>query len=584
MYLINPVTQEVWLTYRRIGEAQNIPPVVRITTPVEGATLPLATSKIAAEASDPDGLVQTVQFFANGTSIGFGQRSNNSANLFLLEWTPPAAGLYTLRAQATDGLGAQAWSVPVAVGVGTNIPPATNFTFRLAFNNRQGTDGVFFRSYTLEGPIEGARLLPTTRVVPDGSDRWYYGAERQEAWKVDSLSGQVQFIHEEMPAELPEFSWPIGAAYDRIRNRVLVGTLGGEGFFYAYTPPNGPWSLLHSINNRDLDCIVHHPATDSIYGIEPSYGGAPHLVRFDANGNYISHMQLPALGAAIGQAAVSSTELVSLGDYLVLLVEPGDQWYNSGWAVESRIYLIDTRTGQVRLTYQRTLPPDSDRDGVPDAEDQCPNTPLYSQVDRFGCTLMQRDSDGDGVPDPLDQCPDTLRGVAVDASGCPITRDSDGDGVLDANDRCPNTARGQVVNQSGCSIAQLCPCENRWPNRGAFFECIDVQTGLFLSAGLISETDRDEIRTAARDSECGKRNPRLHAPRQLNTAITLDGYKLIVENDGSAGRYILECSQDMTQWTPIQTNTTSQVQFEMLDATAKNGAPRFYRVQFEPAQ
>ncbi|MBT3227224.1 MAG: VWA domain-containing protein, partial [Deltaproteobacteria bacterium] len=43
--------------------------------------------------------------------------------------------------------------------------------------------------------------------------------------------------------------------------------------------------------------------------------------------------------------------------------------------------------------------------------------------------FFARDSDGDGVPDDEDECPDTPPGIQVDAVGC--AGDSDGDGVTD---------------------------------------------------------------------------------------------------------------------------------------------------------
>ncbi|WP_232420188.1 OmpA family protein [Nitrosococcus watsonii] len=89
--------------------------------------------------------------------------------------------------------------------------------------------------------------------------------------------------------------------------------------------------------------------------------------------------------------------------------------------------------------------PDSDKDGVSDDKDQCPDTPPGVEVDEVGCPL---DSDNDGVPDYLDQCPDTPPGVAVNNEGCPV--DSDGDGVPDDLDECPDTAHGVSVDEVGC--------------------------------------------------------------------------------------------------------------------------------------
>jgi len=94
-------------------------------------------------------------------------------------------------------------------------------------------------------------------------------------------------------------------------------------------------------------------------------------------------------------------------------------------------------------------PSDSDNDGVPDHQDQCPHTPKGVTVNNHGCSL---DTDGDGVTDNLDQCPDTPGGVAVDAIGCPL--DSDGDGVLDYQDQCPGTPRGAKVNENGCWVLE----------------------------------------------------------------------------------------------------------------------------------
>lgn len=63
-------------------------------------------------------------------------------------------------------------------------------------------------------------------------------------------------------------------------------------------------------------------------------------------------------------------------------------------------------------------PADSDKDGVPDKLDKCPDTPKGAKVDKDGCP---RDGDGDGVPDYLDKCPSTPKGVKVDKNGCPET-------------------------------------------------------------------------------------------------------------------------------------------------------------------
>lgn len=68
-------------------------------------------------------------------------------------------------------------------------------------------------------------------------------------------------------------------------------------------------------------------------------------------------------------------------------------------------------------------PEDTDKDGVTDDKDKCPNTPLNTKVDGTGCVVPEApiDADGDGVADADDRCPVTPNGTTVDDTGCPVT-------------------------------------------------------------------------------------------------------------------------------------------------------------------
>lgn len=90
---------------------------------------------------------------------------------------------------------------------------------------------------------------------------------------------------------------------------------------------------------------------------------------------------------------------------------------------------------------------DTDRDGVFDRSDKCPDTPMGAIVNKKGCPS---DTDGDGVPDGLDRCPDTPAGATVDSAGCPS--DTDKDGVVDGVDQCTETAAGSQVDATGCPL------------------------------------------------------------------------------------------------------------------------------------
>ncbi len=82
---------------------------------------------------------------------------------------------------------------------------------------------------------------------------------------------------------------------------------------------------------------------------------------------------------------------------------------------------------------------DRDKDGIPDKDDRCPDTPGLAEFQ--GCP----DTDGDGIPDIDDQCPDVAG--PKENNGCPWP-DTDGDGVVDKDDACP-TVPGPVEN-NGC--------------------------------------------------------------------------------------------------------------------------------------
>jgi hypothetical protein len=79
--------------------------------------------------------------------------------------------------------------------------------------------------------------------------------------------------------------------------------------------------------------------------------------------------------------------------------------------------------------------PDADHDGVPDAQDACPDQPgIPGGPAGDGCPApAENDRDGDGLPDDQDACPD--QAGSAEAGGCP---DADGDGVRDDQDACPD--------------------------------------------------------------------------------------------------------------------------------------------------
>jgi len=68
------------------------------------------------------------------------------------------------------------------------------------------------------------------------------------------------------------------------------------------------------------------------------------------------------------------------------------------------------------------------------------------------------DGDRDGISDARDQCPNSPIGQVVNKVGC--FADQDKDGIADANDRCPNTTNtANVIDSRGCYVAVRKPVE-----------------------------------------------------------------------------------------------------------------------------
>jgi hypothetical protein len=100
----------------------NLAPSVSLTSPASGSvfTLPAAVP-LSAAASDPDGLVSKVEFYAGGTKIG-----EDLAAPFEMLWSGGSPGIYALTALVIDDNGASVASAPVTVTL--NSPPSVALT------------------------------------------------------------------------------------------------------------------------------------------------------------------------------------------------------------------------------------------------------------------------------------------------------------------------------------------------------------------------------------------------------------------------------------------------------------------------
>ncbi|HEV7903226.1 MAG TPA: Ig-like domain-containing protein, partial [Pyrinomonadaceae bacterium] len=159
----------------------NTPPTVRITSPSDSATFDSgANVQISAEASDTDGTVSVVQFYANDELIG----SDTNAP-FGYSWPGVPGGSYTLKAVATDDRGGATTSAPVSftvsfplasanlsLGVSDSPDPVavgSNLTYTLTVNNSGQTNAPNV-SVSATLPANATFVSATNNCTRDGNN------------------------------------------------------------------------------------------------------------------------------------------------------------------------------------------------------------------------------------------------------------------------------------------------------------------------------------------------------------------------------------------------------------------------------
>lgn len=151
------------------GGGSNSAPTVAVTSPADGALLPLQGAvTVAATANDPDGTIASVEFLDGATSLG----TDRSAP-YSISWTPTTAGSHQLSARATDDQGSSTTSSAIGVSVENAAPtvsltsPAPGASFALdaavvIAAQAQDADG----SVTEVRFLDGATLLGIDSTAP----------------------------------------------------------------------------------------------------------------------------------------------------------------------------------------------------------------------------------------------------------------------------------------------------------------------------------------------------------------------------------------------------------------------------------
>jgi phosphatidylserine/phosphatidylglycerophosphate/cardiolipin synthase-like enzyme len=157
--------------YPEQGGAASTPntlPTVSLTAPANGSTVDApAAVTISADATDSDGTVDRVEFFANGSSVG-----SDTTSPFSIVWNASAPGNYSLTARATDNRGGQTTSAARSITVNQGSVPAGAEVVRWA--NPPTTvagwnvtaDSTAAGGFRLLNPDAGAPKLTTPEASP----------------------------------------------------------------------------------------------------------------------------------------------------------------------------------------------------------------------------------------------------------------------------------------------------------------------------------------------------------------------------------------------------------------------------------
>lgn len=170
------------------GTFIRLPPVVTVTAPATNTSVPVNNPvSLSADATDPDGNIVSVQFFANSQSV-----ATVTTYPYVTTWTPTSLGTFAITARAVDDSGNSVPSASVIVTVTGNNAPTVSLTSPAAGSNlvagspialtatAADTDGtVVSVRFTANGVVVGTATSAPFRVTwtPSGGGTYVLVAQ-----------------------------------------------------------------------------------------------------------------------------------------------------------------------------------------------------------------------------------------------------------------------------------------------------------------------------------------------------------------------------------------------------------------------
>ena len=192
-------------------------------------------------------------------------------------------------------------------------------------------------------------------VAPDGSAYYAIVNGNQNIYRINPTTLAETKLVISGPG-ITDTSWLVGETWDTTRNRLVVGTLGGDGFFFGYFDTTNQWTLISNLHGTDMGPIAYRPANDTIYGIPE--GHVTSLFKYDANGQQIGTLSLSQeLLPLADQVGKQLWQMMLASDGQLAVIAP-QMIPNSfgGTTPGSWLYLINPDTGVVTYSGPLAVP------------------------------------------------------------------------------------------------------------------------------------------------------------------------------------------------------------------------------------
>jgi Tol biopolymer transport system component len=251
-----------------------------------------------------------------------------------------------------------------------------------------------------------------------------------------------------------------------------AGRMSGDGRFVAL------WSEATNLVSGDTNGVVDAFIRDRLAGTTvrvsvssaeaqgnalsspgPVSADGRFIAFFSEASNLVSGDTNGVEDAFLRDLQMGTTERVSVGsggvqanDFGAATDISADGRFVSLWSNASNMVPNDNNDRLDIFVHDRLGSVDTDSDGVPDPDDNCP---MLSNAD-------QGDSDGDERGNACDNCPDAPNFNQANSDGDPMgdacDPDDDNDTVLDASDNCPTVANtgGQEDDADGDFAGDAC--------------------------------------------------------------------------------------------------------------------------------